>query len=374
MIRLRDFWERFYHFEEPQKVPVTAAGSAWEISPFNFHGWARRLNLNLLEVFEDPLKYAKFILEATVYRFHQFKDDATLIPSIPISFGTALESSLYGIEPIFRRDTDPWPGTESQGVKPLIRSQEDLGSLEYPDFYESGLMPRVHCFYTKIKELVKDQVEVVFPTFDGGPLGLACDLIGIKNVIVGVFRQPEFIHKLMDFIVESKSRLMRERQKFLGIREDVLSGLGNDEVNCDFISPRIYRDFVLPYEQKLVNSYKDGLFYYHSCGNLTPILKDVAKLKGLRLLQISPWTDFSKAVTEVKGVIFEKRMHPETDIIYSTSKQMERKIRELTKTGQDVTMEIKASGLDRVPEETIRTWIKTAKETLGERAVETGRR
>ncbi len=369
MVELRDFWERFYSLKEPWKVPVTVAGSAWETSPFNFHGWSRLLNWNMLEVFEDPERYLRFMLEAMLYRFREFEDDAALTSSIPISFGTVLESSLFGIEPIFCADTDPWPGTQSQGVKPIIQREEDLEGLEPPDFYKSGLMPRVHYFYQRIEELVGDQLEVVFPLFDRGPWGIACDLMGIKNIIVGVFRQPDFIHKLMDFIVESKIRLLRERERFLGVKEDLLAGLGNDEVNCDFISPRIYKEFIFPYEQKLVNAYSKGLFYYHSCGNLTPILKYVAKLKGLRLLHISPWTDFDRAVREVKGVIFEKRLHPEQDILYSSPEQMRDKISSIMETGREAVLEIKASGLDRVPPETIKVWIKTAKESLGERAL-----
>lgn len=369
MIWLRDFWERFYCFQEAEKVPVTVAGSAWEASPFNFHGWSRLLNWNMIDVFEDPEKYLRFILEATLYRFHEFEDDTALTLSIPISFGTVLESSLYGIKPMFRVDTDPWPGTQSQGVESIIQKEEDLEGLEYPDFYNSGLMPRVHHFYRKIKELVNGRLEVVFPLFDRGPWGIACDLMGIRNIIIGVFQHPDFIHKLMDFIVESKIRLLRQREKFLGVKEDVLAGLGNDEVNCDFISPWIYREFIFPHEQKLVNSYREGLFYYHSCGNLTPILKDIAKLKGLKLLHISPWTDFKMAVEEVKGVIFEKRLHPEQDLLYSTPKQMKDKIALIMNTGREAIMEIKASGLDRVPPKAIKVWIKTAKRTVGKKAL-----
>ena len=134
MVWLKGFWERFYSFKEPTKVPVTVAGSAWDTSPFNFHGWSRLLNVNLIEIFEDPKEYLKFILEATIYRYREFKDDFPLTsdimrgftPSIPIFFPNALETSLYGIKPIFRIDTDPWRGTPDQGVKPLIREEEDL--------------------------------------------------------------------------------------------------------------------------------------------------------------------------------------------------------------------------------------------------------
>jgi uroporphyrinogen-III decarboxylase len=368
MVWLKDFWERFYSLEEPMKVPATASGCLWN-TPFNLVRLSRILDTNLLDIFNDPEKYAKFMLEATLYKCKEFKEDAGL-PSFDVTFGAALEPSIYGLKPIFTADTDPWTGTQSQGVQPPIQNEEDLDSLEYPDFYHSGLMPRVHHFYKRIKELTGNRLEVTFPSFDKGPWGIASDLVGIKDIVVATFRKPDFVHRVMDFVVESKTRLLRERARFLDIREKRLS-LAEDEVNCDFISPRIYREFILPYEQKLANSFDEGVFYYHSCGNLTPILEEISELKGLRLLHVSPWTDLGKAVESIKGkrTILEKRMHCERDVLYCTPKEMKGKLSEIVNAGQDTTMEIKATSLDRVPPETIKAWLRASREVLGNRAL-----
>ncbi len=369
MIWLKNFWERFYSLEEPMKVPATISGCVWN-TPFNLSTLSRVLDANLIEIFKDPEKYLKFMLEATIYKYREFKED-TALTSLGVSFGTALESSMYGLEPIFSANRDPWSGSQSQGVKPPIQTEEDLDSLEYPDFYQSGLMPRVHHFYKKIKELTGDRLEVEFPFFNRGLWGIACDLVGIKDIVVATFRKPEFVHRVMGFVLESKIKLLRERERFLDIREKRLAIVGEDEVNCDFISPRIYKEFISPYDQKLVSSYDEGLFYYHSCGNLTPILEEIERLKGLRLLHVSPWTDLSKAVESVKGkrIILEKRMHCERDVLYCTPEQMKEKLSAIVNAAQDTTMEIKATSLDRVPPEIIKAWIRASKEVLGNRAL-----
>jgi uroporphyrinogen-III decarboxylase len=368
MVWLTNFWERFYSLEEPTKVPATVSGNVWN-TPFNLGGLSRILDTNLLEIFKDPEKYAKFMLEATLYKYREFREDVAL-PSFDVTFGTALESSMYGLKPIFAADTDPWTGTQSQGVQPPIQKEEDLDSLEYPDFYHSGLMPQVHHFYKKIKELTGNRLEVSFPPFSRGLWGIASDLVGIKDIVVATYRKPDFVRRIMDFAVESKIRLLREREKFLDVKDKRLT-FGEDEVNCDFISPRIYKEFIFPYDQKLASSFDAGVFYYHSCGNLTPILEEIVELNGLRLLHVGPWTDFGKAVEIVKGrrIILEKRMHCERDILYCTPEQMKAKLSEIVNAGQNTTMEIKATSLDRVPPKTIKAWLRVSKEVLGNRAL-----
>jgi hypothetical protein len=56
-----------------------------------------------------------------------------------------------------------------------------------------------------------------------------------------------------------------ERAKFLGEPVQKLK-LYNDEVDCPTLSPGMYREFILSYEQELARIH-GGLVYWHSCGN-----------------------------------------------------------------------------------------------------------
>jgi hypothetical protein len=61
---------------------------------------------------------------------------------------------LFGSKPIFKSHTDPWVG------EPIIRTEEDLENLNYPDFYESGLMPKILGLHETAEKMVKRKIPV----------------------------------------------------------------------------------------------------------------------------------------------------------------------------------------------------------------------
>jgi hypothetical protein len=81
--------------------------------------------------------------------------------------------------------------------------------------------------------------------------------------------------------------------------------LGDDEVDGNIISPGTYEEFIYPSDQEFCRDHRG--IYFHSCGNLTPMLPLIRSLPNLRILHVSSLTDFSRAV-EVFGdsVIYEK--------------------------------------------------------------------
>lgn len=104
-------------------------------------------------------------------------------------------------------------------------------------------------------------------------------------------------------------------EKLIG-RDTTVSSLGNDEVIAKVLSPRDYRELVLPREQKLADFYKEGISHFHSCGNITPYLMDIQKIRGLKTVEISAWTDLKTAARILeKDITLEKWIHPEDLIL-----------------------------------------------------------
>ena len=348
--KLKEFWKDFYSKEQPGRVPVTV--------DMSIAFWAKMLDMNLLEVFEKAEKHVEYQLRAKIFRHREFRDDAQFWGGVAVSFGNALEASLLGVRPVFRPDTDPWRG------QPPIRSEDDLEKLRFPDFYRSGLMPKVHEFYEKIRKIVGKDVGIAFPGCVRGLWGLANDLRGMRNIVVDTFRNPDFVHRMMRFLTEYRIRFEKERAAFLGteVRRGIL---GNDEVNCDMISPRIYDEFIFPYEQKLAEFYPEGISYYHSCGNLTPILDRITRLRGLRRLHISPWTDFGVAVEKLGSkVIYQRRLHPVDDVLLRTPDEMMKVVKHNLKIGHGLKMELAAGAFGTGPLERIQTWINVARKAV----------
>jgi len=264
---------------------------------------------------------------------------------------------LFGSKPTFKPDMDPMVG------EPVIKTEEDIENLDYPDFYTSGLMPKVLKIYETAEKMLKRKIPVFFERWDRSSWGVAVHLRGLRELLIDTFRNPNLVHKLLAFITESRMRWEREKERFLG--EKTESGLlYNDEVNAQVISPRTYQVFAHPYEKKLADFYPKGIFYFHSCGDITSFLDTIATIRGLRRLHISPATDFETAVSKLdRRFVFQKRMHPVGDLQLCDTKNMELKIREALRVARGTFMELDPGPIQDVHLEKIKTWINIVRKT-----------
>jgi len=360
--------------------------------------WGAIFGVDLREIYQDDKICLIFQLKRAIYHFKNFKDETPFYKIVYPCLNTPFfEPSLFGVEVIFLPDRDPWIGK-----KPVINTIKDLDSFKYPNFYKSGLMPRIHRSYEKMKALVGDDWNVAFPQWGRGSFGIACDLRGMSNLLVDMFDNPKFVHKLMRFVTNAHIMWSEERAKFLNTkivppiifndevncptlspdlyREFVLPYdqeictkivppiIFNDEVNCPTLSPDLYREFVLPYDQEICNFY--GGIHWHSCGNVTSLLYLLKKIGKIYSFHVSAWTDLSLAVKAFGGdVPLNVALHP-SDVYESTDIEKTAKLKEIMKTcgnipyiispdavlttGRDIKEDIKA----------IKKWIKIARGLL----------
>jgi MtaA/CmuA family methyltransferase len=107
-----------------------------------------------------------------------------------------------------------------------------------------------------------------------GPCAEAADLRGINNLMLDFYDDPKFVRDLFEFIVELELRFARAQIE-AGID---LMGVG--DAAASLVGPRIYEEFVWPYEKKMV----EGLHALgtkvrlHICGNTRSILAGMGKL------------------------------------------------------------------------------------------------
>ena len=346
---LREFWKNFYALEETERVPIRVT--------LTMRFFAKNLGIDLIDHYREPEQFIEDSLRILSFQHEQILEDR-VISGIKIVFGEPFESSLFGSKPSFMSDCDPLLG------EPIIETDEDLEELDYPDFYKSGLMPKIIEIYEAAEKMLKGRIPVFFERWDRSPWGVAAHLRGYYELLMDTYRNPDFVHKLLSFITESRIRWEREKEKFLGVKTE-LGFLYNDEVHAKVVSPEIYQVFAYPYEKKLADFYPKGIFYFHSCGDITPFLGTIASIRGLRRLHISPSTDLRKAVSEVGGrFVFEKRMDPLRDLKKCDEEAMRSKVREVLKVGRDVSMQLDPGPIQDVPLEKIKTWIKIARKEI----------
>lgn len=327
--------------------------------------WRKILDFDIRAYYTDPVTYLVNFLRMQVYRFEHWADQSVVSLAIPIWLGVTLESSLFGAQTVYTDDDYPWLDREA-----VIKQRGDLDKLSPPDFRRSGLMPLVLRYYEEIRELVDDDVTVSFHEWGRSPFGVAFHIRGMENLLEDMIDDPDFTHRMMRFITDARKSWVTDRARYLG--HPVEKGnLYNDEVNVPTLSPALYEEFVLPYEQEL-SSFHGGILYWHSCGNTSPLVPSIAKIPNLEMFHVGPWTSGEACMRVFQGrVPLEFCLHPVKDVQRASRAEIEERVRSIAKTCDGSPYTVRADGIQPVagPEKdvgVISEWIEVADRVLRE--------
>ena len=344
--------------------------------------WAAALGYDLPTYYRDPELLLRVQLMTKLYAFRKFQDWSILSRDISLYFGTGFVQTLFGQRAV----VGEMRPLSVDASKPLVTKERDLGLLKCPDFYRSGLMPRAHKFYRKITKMTKGRLNVIFPQWLSGPWAVAWHLRGMLELMKDTIRNPALVHKLMRFAVNARVQWEEERIRFAGdigasafstpllpSRSPRSEGtLGSDEVSCAFISPRAYDEFIFPYEKELASRY--DRVYYHSCGQLTPILHKIRELPNLYKIEIcrTGKTDLETAKRELpRDIILQLAMEPLGDVLLASRSKVEKVLQDLQAKSDGSPIEIWLEGINYFSplgvngiEKKIRSWLTVANKVL----------
>lgn len=104
----------------------------------------------------------------------------------------------------------------------------------------------------------------------------AAVLFGIERLILETFDDPEWVHSLLRILLERKKHFIRSME---GARFDLVEHGGGD-ASSTVISPKIFDEFVAPYDAELIElAHLAGQkVVYHTCGGMMPILEMIADM------------------------------------------------------------------------------------------------
>jgi len=154
----------------------------------------------------------------------------------------------------------------------LLADKAILATLHIPDPETAERMSdrirAVESLRTRVgsEKLVEGWVE--------GPCAEGADLRGINRLMLDFTDDPGFVEDLFEFVVEMETQFARAQ---IQAGADII-GVG--DAAASLVGPRIYREFVLPYEKKLVSAIHQagGLVRLHICGNTRKILTGISEL------------------------------------------------------------------------------------------------
>lgn len=197
------------------------------------------------------------------------------------------EAADAGLEVSFPDDSLPI------ATKPLLQEPGDLARLRYPKPEEGRRMGDRLAAIRLFSERAQGEMPVM--GWVEGALAEAADVRGMGQLMTDLYDRPEWVHELLEKCVEAQIAFARA-QVAAGAH---IIGLG--DAVASQISARAYREFTLPYEQRIFAAVHEmgGLARLHICGNTNRILADMLQ-SGADIIDLDWMVDMRKAA-EVFG-------------------------------------------------------------------------
>ena len=220
---------------------------------------------------KDYLNDSRKLAGATIAAYELFRHD-----SVSLSLDIFKEAESVGAELEFFDDSVP------QVKRHVLAQKSALSSLKLPRPESSGRIPLYLEACRSVANTLKD---CALSGNVSGPWTVAANLRGAQELIFDTMDDPTFVEELMKFTTEVTKILGS------GILETGLSlGMGEAASSCSLISPAIYRRFIKPCHQEIVQFFRErkaGLSL-HVCGYIDPIMEDLVDLGIVALSLDSP--------------------------------------------------------------------------------------
>jgi len=241
-------------------------------------------------------KERMFQYQAAKMERHMAEIPDDYIPVFHPWYSTAVLPSALGVKVRFQKGLDP---AAEGGV---INEPGDIRKLVMPDPYSCGLMPKV---LSAIDYFKANSDAFVAVTDTQGPLNIALTLTGAENLFVWMYEYPDAVHELMDFCTQALIEWIKVQKKHAGhtLYGDAyphtlylprgFGGVSFSDDDLVVISPEQYREFVMPYNERLLDAFGGGTV--HFCGSAGHQLENLANMRGCSGVNNFPMGNFGQA-------------------------------------------------------------------------------
>ena len=154
------------------------------------------------------------------------------------------------------------------------------------------------------------------------PFAEACSICGVTEFMLMIVDNSALAHAILRFLADIVIDF--------GVAQIQVgaSMIGAGDAAASLIAPDQYREFVLPYEQRVVDAIHaaGGLIKLHICGNTTHLLQDMIR-SGADLFNVDHLVDFQTACSLYgkEGLCFKGNLNPVVDLMQSTPGECRKK-------------------------------------------------
>ncbi len=337
-------WDSYYD-GKPERVPMTLGICIRyympipEANPENI--WYEEYTNNPDKMMVLQLSSQKWARENINYCFDA---EVGLEPDfwpVHVDFQNFYEAEWFGAPLHFIKGQVP-------DVRPIITDDNKnmLFDKGIPDPVEGPCMSRVRRYYEDWKEKIGGGLEYLgrplkITGLSGlgtdGPLTVATELRG-SELYTDFYLDPEFVHRLLDFITEATIARMNAWEKLLGPdypknwwdREETEGAWGFGDDSIELISEELYEEFVLPAHKRLIDEFGwKGPNFIHLCGDAQRHFPTIKKELKVMTFDTGFPVDFAKLrkelgeeVTIYGGIHIEKLKNDTPEEIRDEAKRI----------------------------------------------------
>jgi MtaA/CmuA family methyltransferase len=198
------------------------------------------------------------------------------------------EAADFGLQVHFPEDDLPVAG------EPLLTDPRDLTNLTSPDPGNGKRMSDRLEAIRLLRQRKGGQVPIM--GWVEGALAEAADLRGMLPLMIDLNLRPDWVAELLEQIVKVEIKFAREQVK---AGADII-GLG--DAVASQVSPEMYREFALPYEQRIFAAVHElgGIARLHICGDTTHILEAMTSSRA-DMIDIDWMVDIEQAARVFEG-------------------------------------------------------------------------
>jgi uroporphyrinogen decarboxylase len=185
-----------------------------------------------------------------------------------------------------------WEVVESPLAEASI---SDIGSHPWPDPLDSG---RFEGLAEEVKHLYHNTPYALLGDCGFKNFFEPCwSILGMERALIELVADQEFYRALFDVLYEIN---VAATKRFLEITGPYLTAIrtSDDLATQDslLMSPKTYRTLIKPYHTRylaMIKEWTDAKIFFHSCGNVVPLLDDLieAGVEVLNPVQATTWDD-----------------------------------------------------------------------------------
>ncbi|MDD4869186.1 MAG: uroporphyrinogen decarboxylase family protein [Kiritimatiellae bacterium] len=235
--------------------------------------------VDMLSYYTDLSVMAEVQLRGIAWRLENLDEDE-LPEAVFLDQATVHEALVFNAKITYSDNSPPWGGH-------FFENADQIRNLKKIDWNNHAALKETNKKLLAMRDLVEG-LPVLTSIHMHAPFTMAAQLYGAENLYVLCYEDPELVHKLLNYCVETFIEFDQIKGKhgidfqpldeFVSWRDEhrALSRIWVSDDSSPMVSPQIYTDFVFPYNSRLFSRQQFVHLHMDSCwDHLIPFVSDL---------------------------------------------------------------------------------------------------